>query len=43
VLFAVSHDEMVLLHGFIKKTPKTPGADIALAERRWKEWENAER
>lgn len=43
VLFAVSNNEMVLLHGFIKKTPKTPGADIALAERRWKEWENAER
>ena len=43
VLFAVSNDEMVLLHGFIKKTKKTPEADIALAERRWKEWKRAER
>lgn len=42
VLFAVSNDEMVLLHGFIKKTPKTPKTDIALAERRWKEWKGAE-
>jgi phage-related protein len=24
---------MVLLHGFIKKTPKTPGEDLALARR----------
>ncbi len=43
VLFVVSNDEMLLLHGFIKKTPNTPEADIALAERRWKEWKNAER
>lgn len=43
VLFAVSNDEMVLLHGFIKKTPKTPNTDITLAERRWKEWTNAGR
>ena len=43
VLFAVANDEMVLLHGFIKKTPRTPKADIAVAERRWKEWKSAER
>lgn len=43
VLFAVANDEMVLLHGFIKKTSKTPNADITLAENRWKEWRNAER
>ncbi len=42
VLFAVLNDEMVLLHGFIKKTAKTPKTDIALAERRWKEWKSAE-
>ncbi len=43
VLFSVVNDEMVLLHGFIKKTAKTPKTDIALAERRWQEWKNAER
>ena len=42
VLFAVSGDEMVLLHGFMKKTQKTPREDIELAESRWKEWLNAE-
>jgi len=28
---------MVLLHGLIKKTTKTPSADVALARRRQKE------
>jgi phage-related protein len=36
-LFCASGDSMVLLHGFIKKTQKTPDADIALARRRQKE------
>lgn len=31
VLFTVKADQMVLLHGFIKKTPATPPQDIALA------------
>lgn len=32
------HDEMlVVLHGFIKKTQKTPAIDLALAKRRKKE------
>ena len=32
------HDEMlVVLHGFIKKTQKTPADDLALAKRRMKE------
>ena len=32
------HDEMlVVLHGFIKKTQKTPADDLALARRRMKE------
>ena len=32
------HDEMlVVLHGFIKKTQKTPAGDLALAKRRMKE------
>jgi phage-related protein len=32
------HDQMlVVLHGFIKKTRKTPAGDLALAKRRMKE------
>jgi phage-related protein len=42
VLFTVRGDELVLLHGFIKQTQKTPKDDIALAETRWKEWQHAE-
>ena len=30
---------MVLLHGFLKKTQKTPGEDLALARKRMKEIE----
>ncbi len=37
VLFCVVGDRMVLLHGFIKKTQKTPDADLALARKRQKE------
>jgi phage-related protein len=37
VLFCVAHGRMVLLHGFIKKTQKTPAADLDLARRRMKE------
>jgi phage-related protein len=33
-LFFVQEDEMVLLHGFIKKTRKTPPEDRALALKR---------
>jgi|SRR5208283_4504348 len=36
VLFCVDHGSMVLLHGFIKKTQKTPPRDIALALKRIK-------
>jgi phage-related protein len=42
VLFAVTGDELILLHGFIKQTRKAPSEDIALAEARWKEWHDAE-
>ena len=42
VLFSVYRDELILLHGFIKQTQKTPTADIVLAEARWKEWRDAE-
>jgi phage-related protein len=37
VLFCLHKEKMVLLHGFIKKTQKTPPADIDLATRRRKE------
>jgi len=36
VLFCVDQGNMVLLHGFIKKTQKTPQRDIALALKRIK-------
>lgn len=39
VLFSTTGGEMVLLHGFIKKTPKTPEADLKLAKTRQKEIE----
>jgi phage-related protein len=34
VLFCAHKGEMVLLHGFIKKTQKTPKADLDLAKKR---------
>lgn len=38
VLFMTAADEMVLLHGFIKKTQATPSDDLQLARKRSKEW-----
>ena len=40
VLFCIVPRTMVLLHGFQKKTTKTPAALIALARRRMKEVES---
>ncbi len=37
VLFTIVSDYMILLHGFIKKTQKTPKSDIDLALKRMKE------
>lgn len=37
VLFCVHDSQMVLLHAFIKKTQKTPDADIELATKRRKD------
>ena len=34
VLFCIDGEEMILLHGFIKKTQKTPQQDIELALKR---------
>jgi phage-related protein len=39
VLFSVEQGRIVALHGFIKKTQKTPDTDLALARRRKKEFE----
>lgn len=37
VLFCIAEGHMVLLHGFIKKTARTPEDDLALARKRMKE------
>lgn len=37
VLFCTTGEQLVLLHGFIKKTQKTPKADVDLARARMKE------
>jgi phage-related protein len=37
VLFCIHGGRMVLLHGFMKKTQKTPAADLDLATKRKKE------
>lgn len=39
VLFSVHGDRIVALHGFIKKTQKMPGDDLALARKRKREFE----
>ena len=41
VLFVVDGDEMVLLHGFIKKTQKTPTEALTLAEKRRRDYEQS--
>ena len=38
VIFCTRDDHIVLLHGFIKKTQKTPGGDINLAKERMKKF-----
>jgi phage-related protein len=40
VIFCVAAGRMVLLHGFIKKSQKTPSQDLALARSRQKEIES---
>ena len=39
VIFFVWQERMVLLHGFVKKTPKTPASDKRLALKRKREIE----
>ena len=40
VMFAFIDGKLVALHGFIKKTEKTPDAEIELARRRKREFED---
>lgn len=37
VLFCIIDDQMLLLHGFIKKTQKIPKNELEIAKRRFKE------
>jgi phage-related protein len=39
MIFSVAGDRIVVLHGFIKKTQKTPTEDLALARRRATEFD----
>lgn len=43
VLFFIRNNRMILLHGFIKKTQKTPPQDINTALQRKKDYENHDR
>lgn len=40
VLFAIRNGKMVLLNGFIKKTPTVPEAELRIAEARWRNYEH---
>ncbi len=40
VLISIEQGRIVALHGFIKKTQKTPDEDLALARKRKKEYES---
>jgi phage-related protein len=40
VLFCLAHDHIVVLHGFIKKTQKTPDEELALARKRKREFDD---
>jgi phage-related protein len=39
VLFCVHEDKILVLHGFIKKTQRTPDDDMALARKRKREFD----
>jgi len=43
ILFAEIGGEMIVLHGFKKKTQKTPADDLLLARKRKKIYENAQK
>lgn len=39
VLFTIFNEDMLLLHGFVKKTPKTPSGELDIARERRKQAE----
>jgi phage-related protein len=39
VMFLIDGGDMVLLHGFLKKTQATPKSEMELARKRQKVWE----
>ena len=41
IIFTLHKQEMILLHAFIKKTQKTPEADLSLAKKRLRSLKNA--
>jgi len=43
VIFTVQDDNMILLHGFIKKSQKTPPVDLNLAKKRLTQFKEQER
>jgi phage-related protein len=42
MLFTITGNDMVLLHGFIKKSQATPSADLELARSRLQAWRRKE-
>ena len=43
IFFTIYDDKMVLLHGFIKKTQRTPALEIIIAQRRIKQLREKEK
>ncbi len=43
VFFTIDGDEMVLLHGFIKKSQATPASELELARKRLQSWRRSYR
>lgn len=41
ILFGITEGRMVILHGFVKKTQKSPAGDLELARDRWRQWKRA--
>ncbi len=41
IFFTVGKNEIILLHGFIKKSQKTPQSDLDLGRSRMKSWRDA--
>jgi phage-related protein len=40
IIFSIHQERILVLHGFIKKTRKTPAQDLTLAQRRNREFES---